>query len=118
MISKIFPLFLFSTLSHADPEYRNTSTALNLKSNSYCMDGFGVIQNNNGCQEVSLIRDDGDMTWTAQCINKQIGEDNPIINTAYAFVPAGYTATDNRYIGFTRMCADGSFTLLRAPLLQ
>jgi hypothetical protein len=114
MISKLFPLFLISTLAHADPvaEYQNTALALDLQSNSYCMDGFGVIQTSAGCSTLNLVRDDKDMTWIAQCIKKT--ESNPIIDAEYAFTPANYIAT-GKYAGYDVMCADGSFNLLRAP---
>ena len=114
MILKLFPLFLISTLAHADPDpaYKNTAKALDLQSNSYCMDGFGVIQDSAGCSTLNLVRDDKDMTWVAQCIEKT--ESNPIIDAEYAFTPAGFMPT-GKYAGYDVMCADGSFTLLRAP---
>ena len=117
MISKLFPLFLISTLAYADPEqdHKNVAQALDLQSNSYCMDGFGVIQDSAGCSTLNLVRDDKDMTWVAQCIVKQ--ESNVVVNAEYAFTPANYVAT-GKYAGYDVMCADGSFNLLRAPMTK
>lgn len=114
MFSNIIHLFLISTLASAGtaPDYKNTAQALDLQSNSYCMDGFGVIQNSAGCSILNLIRDDKDMTWAAQCIKKT--ESNQVIDAEYAFTPADYVAT-GKYAGYDVMCADGSFNLLRAP---
>lgn len=108
-------LFVSSVAYANDPNYVNDSQALNLKSNSYCMDGFGVIQDNSGCNSLNLVRDDKDMTWVAQCIEKT--ESNPIIDAEYAFTPANYVAT-GKYAGYDVMCADGSFNLLRAPMTK
>ena len=103
---------LDAPLANPTPGFRNAARALDLQSDSFCMDGFGAIQDSAGCTTLSLVRDDDDMTWTAQCTEKD--ESDPVIDAAYAFIPAGYSDS-GKYDGFDLMCADDSFTLLGDP---
>ena len=107
---KIFILLFVSSIAYAnDPNYVNDSQALNLKSDSYCMDGFGVIQDNSGCKKLSIIKSDDDETDNSQCLEKTT--ENTIVNSKWIFVPVG--APLAVYTHHDLMCADGSFLLLR-----
>jgi hypothetical protein len=99
-------------LADPDPEYVNKDHALNLKSDSYCMDGYGVIQDNSGCKKLSIVLNDDGKSYNSQCLEKT--ETNPLVDGIYVFLPTGLPGTA-QVQGFDILCADGSFTLFRAP---
>jgi hypothetical protein len=110
MFSKIIPLFLISTIAHSDStNVRTGEPALNLLSNSFCIDGFGVIQDNHGCEVLRITKND-DSTIFSQC--EQATEKNIVVDSEYAFVPNNFKNMD-KYKGYDSMCIDSTFTLMR-----
>ena len=110
MFSKIIPLFLISTIAHSDStNARIGEPALNLLSNSFCIDGYGVIQENHGCEVLRITKND-DSTIFSQC--EEATKQNIVVNSEYAFVPNNFQNM-SKYEGFDSMCVDTSFTLMR-----
>jgi hypothetical protein len=103
-------LFLFSLPTYADDaKPKQGPPALNLLSNSFCIDGFGVIQENHGCEVLRITKND-DSTVFSQC--EDATEKNIVVDSEYAFVP-NHFKNMSKYQGFDVMCVDTTFTLMR-----
>jgi hypothetical protein len=103
-------LFLFSLPTYADDaKPKQGPPALNLLSNSFCIDGFGVIQENHGCDVLRITKND-DSTVFSQC--EEATEKNIVVDSEYAFVP-NHFKNMSKYQGFDAMCVDTTFTLMR-----